>query len=185
VSLRTKGLDDARMDYIWKCDPEVAELDGTIPLPMSFDHYLQLYKNQLRYPTPGSSQFAIVTNGGRYIGNCMYYDLDSISKQAELGIVIGDRDYWSQGYGLDVVTTLLNHMFTLNDLQRIYLHTLDWNARAQRCFTKCGFASVTTVRRDGQLFLQMEVTRQRWEQLSQWHTKTTEQRPNQGGPGKR
>ena len=34
---------------------------------------------------------------GKYIGNCMYYDMNTIDKEAELGIVIGDRNYWSRG----------------------------------------------------------------------------------------
>ena len=169
VVLREKRIEDAQMDYIWRSDPEVAELDGTLPLTMTFENFYQILKNQLRYSTPGSGHFGIVTNEGKYIGNCMYYDLDALAKEAELGVVIGDRDYWSQGYGCDVVTTLLDHLFSTNGLQRVYLHTLDWNARAQGCFSRCGFTAVTTVRRTGQLFLQMEISRRRWEQLSSQH----------------
>ena len=77
----------------------------------------------------------------------MYYDLDSVNMQAELGIVIGDRDYWSNSYGYDAVTTLLDHMFREKNLKRVYLHTLEWNARAQRCFEKSGFKPVKPVRR--------------------------------------
>jgi hypothetical protein len=92
----------------------------------------------------------------------MYYDLDSINKEAELGIVIGDREYWSNSYGYDAVTTLLSHMFTDLQLNRVYLHTLDWNERAQRCFSKSGFNPVRTVRRMSQDFILMEVLREDW-----------------------
>ena len=92
----------------------------------------------------------------------MYYDLDSVNLEAELGIVIGDRDHWGNAYGYDAVTTLLEYMFTVKGLKRVYLHTLEWNERAQRCFAKCGFNTVRPVRRMSHDFLLMEVLRVDW-----------------------
>jgi RimJ/RimL family protein N-acetyltransferase len=162
VILREKQLEDAESDYICRCDPEIARLDAAYPLTMNFDRYLKIFQDQLRYPTPGSHHFAIDTLDGKFIGNCMYYDLDSINREAELGIVIGDRDYWGNSYGYDAVVTLLDHMFSDKNLKRVYLHTLEWNKRAQRCFAKCGFVPVKMVRRLSQDFILMEVLRQNW-----------------------
>jgi RimJ/RimL family protein N-acetyltransferase len=160
--LRDKRLEDAEQDYIWRSDPELARLDAAYPLTMSFERYLKLFQDQLRYPTPGSRHFAADTVDGKYIGNCMYYDLDTVNREAELGIVIGDREYWSNAYGYDAVTTLLDYMFTEQRLKRVYLHTLDWNLRAQRCFEKSGFNPVKKVRRMSLDFLLMEVMRGDW-----------------------
>ena len=162
VVLREKRLEDAEQDYIWRSDQELARLDAAFPLTMSFDRYLKIFEDQLRYPTPGSQHFSTETIDGKYIGNCMYYDLDSVNLEAELGIVIGDRDYWSNSYGYDAVTTLLDYMFTVKRLKRVYLHTLEWNKRAQRCFEKSGFTPVKMVRRMSQDFILMEVLREDW-----------------------
>jgi RimJ/RimL family protein N-acetyltransferase len=162
VILREKRLGDAEHDYIWRCDPELARLDAAYPLTMNYDRYLKIFREQLRYPTPGSHHFAIDVSEGKFIGNCMYYDLDSINREAELGIVIGDRDYWSGAYGYDAVVTLLDYMFSEINLKRVYLHTLEWNQRAQRCFAKCGFNPVRKVRRMGQDFILMEVWCDEW-----------------------
>ncbi len=162
VILREKRLEDAEQDYIWRSDPELARLDAAYPLTMSFERYLKIFEDQLRYPTPGSHHFSTETLDGKFIGNCMYYDLDSVNMQAELGIVIGDRDYWSNAYGYDAVTTLLDYMFTEKRMKRVYLHTLEWNQRAQRCFEKSGFNLVKPVRRLSQDFLLMEVLREAW-----------------------
>ena len=162
VVLREKRLEDAENDYIWRSDPELARLDAALPLTMSFDRYLKLFQDQLKYPTPGSHHFATDTIDGKYIGNCMYYDLDTVNLEAELGIVIGDREYWSNSYGYDAVTTLLDHMFTARRLKRVYLHTLEWNKRAQRCFSKSGFKPVKMVRRMAYDFILMEVLRDDW-----------------------
>ena len=162
VILRPKRLEDAWMDYVWRSDEELAQLDGTHPLRMKFEEFLRLLKDQLRYPTPGSGRFGIDTRDGKYIGNCMYYDVDTTKKEAEVGIVIGDRDYWSHGYGYDAVVTMLDYLFADTYMQRLYLHTLEWNKRAQRAFQKCGFSPVTPVRRSGLDFLLMDLKKDRW-----------------------
>jgi RimJ/RimL family protein N-acetyltransferase len=162
VLLRDKRLEDAEADYIWRSDPELARLDAAYPLTMNYDRYLKIFQDQLRYPTPGSHHFGIEVASGKFIGNCMYYDLDNVNREAELGIVIGDRDYWSGAYGYDAVVTLLDFMFSERNLKRVYLHTLTWNDRAQKCFARCGFRSVRQVRRMGQDFLLMEVLREDW-----------------------
>ena len=162
IILRDKRIEDAEQDYIWRSDQELASLDAAFPLTMRYDRFLKLAQDQMRYPTPGSHHFATETLDGKFIGNCMYYDLDSVKMQAELGIVIGDRDYWSNSYGYDAVTTLLDHCFNEKKMERVYLHTLEWNKRAQRCFEKCGFVPVKPVRRMSHDFILMEVFREDW-----------------------
>ena len=167
IILRDKRTEDAEKDYIWRSDPELARLDAAIPLTMSFERYIKLFEDQLKYPTPGSHHYSVVAvnndaQDGVFIGNCMYYDLDTVNLEAELGIVIGDRDYWSDGYGYDAVTTLLEHLFDARNLKRVYLHTLEWNVRAQRSFSNSGFQPLKPVRRMAHDFILMEVLRDDW-----------------------
>ena len=140
--------------------------DATTPMRMSYSSFLRLFEDELRYPVPWSKRFAVETFDEKLIGNCMYYDIDNSKGQAELGIMIGDRDYWNQGYGTDVVNTLVSHVFSTTSLKRIYLHTLTWNLRAQKSFQKCGFVPLREVKRSGYEFLLMELTRDRWETLA-------------------
>ncbi len=164
VVLREKRIEDAAEDYVWRTDEELSRLDATRPLNMSYGEFVRYSREELEYPSSRSMRFAIDTHDGKHIGNCMFYDLDRRSGEAELGIMIGDRDYWSKGYGTDAVDTLLYYMFARVALNRVYLHTLDWNVRAQRSFAKAGFHVVRSVRRSGLDFIQMEVRRDEWEQ---------------------
>ena len=61
IILRDKQIEDAEQDYIWRSDPELASLDAAFPLTMSYDRYLKLAQDQIRYPTPGSHHFATET----------------------------------------------------------------------------------------------------------------------------
>jgi len=166
VVLRQKSLRDAPSDYEWRCDPELARLDGVLPAMVSFPEFMKSYEQELLYPSWHRRRFAIDTLEGKHIGNCMYYDVDDERAEAELGIMIGERDYWNQGYGSDAVITLVNHIFSEIRIARIYLHTLDFNLRAQRCFQKCGFIPCGSLSRQGNDFVVMELRRS-WRENSQ------------------
>ncbi|MBI4216230.1 MAG: GNAT family N-acetyltransferase [Chloroflexi bacterium] len=159
VLLREKRMGDAPDDFAWSRDQELAQLDATAPLRISFSDFLILYTEEMEYPNPFSRRFAIENLERKHIGNCSYYDIDFPRKEAELGIMIGDRAYWGQGYGPDVLNTLLRHLFLEAGMERLYLHTLDWNHRAQKAFTKCGFTPRERVLRNGHTFIRMEQTR--------------------------
>jgi len=58
------------------------------------------------------------------------------------------------------VRALVRLVFREKGLRRVFLHTLDWNVRAQRCFQKAGFVPRGQVRRDGRNFLLMETLQQ-------------------------
>ena len=161
--LRSKSMDDAEADYSWRIDPELARLDATRPVTLTFTEYLRYHRDDVNYPSPWSVRMAIDTLDGRHIGNSMYYDINTEKSQCELGIMIGDRDYWSQGYGTDVIKTALARIFTNTELERVYLHTLTHNLRAQKSFAKAGFTPVRKVKRDGYEFVLMEIWRREWE----------------------
>lgn len=163
--LREKNLSDAARDYLWRTDLELARLDAVAPLTMPFAQYFLNYAEELKY-LDSARRFAIEDGEGKHIGNCMYYDVDEEAGDAELGILIGDRDYWSKGYGRDAVTTLVNYIFSATCLDRIYLRTLQTNVRAQRCFRRCGFVESGHLSRDGYDFMILEMGRSQWQKAA-------------------
>ena len=160
VVLRQKRIEDAFHDYQWRIDPELSKLDATFPLRIRYKEFVRFSLDEIEYPSRRSRRLAIDTKDGVHIGNCMYYDLDERRGQTELGIMIGDRDYWVGGYGTDAVVTLVGHIFkTISSINKVYLHTLEWNSRARKSFAKAGFVEVREVKRDGQNFVLMETVR--------------------------
>tara|TARA_B100001750_G_C15465570_1_gene576838 strand:+ start:254 stop:787 length:534 start_codon:yes stop_codon:yes gene_type:complete len=162
VQLRWKRMEDARDDYDWRADDELARLDATVALRLSFREYLHILEDEIRYPSPNVRRYAIETLDGVHIGNCMSYDIDVVGGEAEVGIMVGNRDYWSQGYGSEAMTLLIAECFKIVPLTRLYLHTLEWNERARKAFGKCGFREVKQVQRGGKSFIYMELLRSEW-----------------------
>ena len=166
VGLREKLDADAWNDWLWRVDEELSELDAARPLTMSYEHYQPVHREDIRYPAPRSHRFAIVDlQTSTHIGNCMYYDLDTRTEEAELGIMVGDRGYWNNGYGQDAVKLLLDHLFERLRLRRVYLKTLEWNIRAQRSFGKNGFREYGRADQGRHQFKLMEITQPEWAAL--------------------
>jgi RimJ/RimL family protein N-acetyltransferase len=165
VRLRPKRLSDAREDYSWQTDPELCALDAALMLSINYQQYLAEYTFELCYPSANRYEFAIETREGDHIGNCVYYNVDLNESQAELGIMIGNRNYWNQGYGVEAVNALLDYIFDNTHLRRVYLTTLIWNVRAQKCFKKCGFIESGQINRDGSTFLMMVIDREGQDKL--------------------
>ena len=160
VVLRAKTLTDAENDHDWRRDPELAAFDAARPYTGNLNEYLHIFGDELTYPSPYRRTVAVEDQEGRHIGNVMYYNVDYQRREAEIGVTIGLREYWSRGYGTDMVRTFIGYMFEALGLERIYLKTLDWNFRAQRCFEKAGFQRYGTSRRGEFNFLLMEVRRE-------------------------
>ncbi len=164
IRIREKRVEDIPDEYAWRVDEELSRLDATRPLTMSYDDFLRYSKEEMQFPNFRSKRLAVETIEGVHIGNVMYYDLNMRNAETELGIMIGNKEYWGKGYGTDIVKTLLKHLFEDLKLERVYLHTLAWNYRAQSSFSKSGFREIRAVRRGGQDFLLMEVYRNSWEE---------------------
>jgi RimJ/RimL family protein N-acetyltransferase len=161
--LRDKKFSDVRNDYRWQSDPELARLDAAPTLIMSFSLYLLDYAATMRQSGFHRYPLAIETLDGKHIGNCTCYDIDEKRGEAQLGIMIGNRDYWDKGYGTDALITMVDHVFRTTSLHRLYLKTLDWNFRAQKCFARCGFSTCGHLQRNGHEFILMEFNREDWE----------------------
>lgn len=105
---------------------------------------------------------------GRLIGNCALHLRGE--QGAELGILIGEKDAWSQGYGTDTVRQLLAIAFGELGLWRVWLRTRGSNGRAVRCYQKAGFRQEGVQRqaiwRQGQWVdvMLMAILRSEWEQ---------------------
>ena len=85
---------------------------------------------------------------GLHIGNCALHKIDQKKSDCELGIVIGEKEYWDKGYGTDSVKVLTD--FALGDLGllRIRLNVYIYNHRAIKAYIKCGFEQIRVLKRN-------------------------------------
>ena len=60
-------------------------------------------------------------------------------RETEMGIIVGEPDFWGRGYGSDALRTVLEVGFRWYNLHRIFLRVVADNTRAVRSYEKCGF----------------------------------------------
>jgi len=65
-----------------------------------------------------------------------------------LGIIIGDKSAWDQGFGTDAVRALLRHAFETLNLNRVALRVFETNLRAIQVYKKIGFIEEGRLRQD-------------------------------------
>jgi RimJ/RimL family protein N-acetyltransferase len=107
--------------------------------------------------SPGGYFFSIRTLAeDKLIGEI---GLDVVSwpgRDAFVGLGIGETEYWSKGYGTDVMNVLLRFAFTEINLKRVTLAVFEYNPRAIRSYEKAGF------RHEGQLRNLLSREGRRW-----------------------
>jgi len=158
VRLRPRRTEDAADEYRWRTDEELCRLDATIPIELTYSDFLERYLIEMEYPGL-TYTIAVDTLDGRHIGNCSLFNFDFLTGNAEVGIMIGEKSFWEQGYGRDALKVFLQHIFQTSDIEMLLLRTLDWNKRAQSCFVECGFTPCGTMTKDSYSFIVMEIKR--------------------------
>ncbi len=146
VRLRPIERDDLPRYVEWFSDPEVRRY-LIIYLPFSLTQEERWFENLLgRLERQEDVLLAIETADGVHIGNIGLHTIDWKNRNAELGIVIGEKAYWNQGYGTDAIRTMLGLAFREMNLHRVFLRVDVDNGRGIRCYEKAGFRQEGTLR---------------------------------------
>ena len=171
VRLRHTEKEDLPIFVEWLNDPEVRR-GLMLHLPLSIAEEQQWFENMLTSPQDERPLVieAQTDDGWTMIGNSSFHNLDWRNRNAELGIFIGDKSFWDQGYGTEVMQLLIKHGFTTLNLHLIYLRVYENNQRAIRAYKKAGFKEEGRLRQmiyqDGQYLdvIFMSVLRTEWQE---------------------
>ena len=82
---------------------------------------------------------AIETQDGVFIGIMSLTQFSWKDRLATTGALIGERDYWGQGYGTDAKMTLLDYAFNTLNLRKICSSVLAFNERSLQYNLHCGY----------------------------------------------
>jgi RimJ/RimL family protein N-acetyltransferase len=95
----------------------------------------------------GDRHFAIVVREGqRLIGTVSLMDINYRHGHATLGIAIGEKDSWGQGYGTEAVRLIAEYGFVFLSLHHIRLWHVAFNERGHRAYLRAGFREAGRLR---------------------------------------
>ena len=87
-----------------------------------------------------------------FIGTFKIGSINLYHRTADVGILIGDKNYWGRGIGRDVLFAGCNYTFKYIDLQKLTGGCFQSNTAMQKCFESVGFKKEATLR--NQLFFE-------------------------------
>lgn len=138
VILKPIKVNEAKNYLRWSKDPKVTKFLSTFRPGLSLKKEKEIIKNFRKSKT--EINWSIYTMAGRNIGGTSLIKLDAKKiKKATYGIFIGEKNYWGQGYGTDILKTVLKFAFNKLKLNRVELGVFYPNKRGVRCYIRCGF----------------------------------------------
>lgn len=173
IRFRAPERHDIPLFVAWFNDPEVRH-GLTIYLPMSLVSEEKWFESMMSRPQEEHPFVIEAKNEDEWvtIGNVGLTSIDARARSTEFGIVIGNKNYWNQGYGTETIQLLLKHCFETMNLNRVMLRVYQNNPRAIRCYEKVGFKHEGAWRQahyHGGMYydvLFMGILKEEWEQLN-------------------
>jgi RimJ/RimL family protein N-acetyltransferase len=166
VYLRPVEVADAPAIVPWFNDPEVSRF-MLRHLPMSLFAEEEFLRKRASNETDVA--LGIVDKASdRLIGTSGLHP-EMRCRSARFGIVIGDKAAWGRGIGTAVTRLMVDHAFETLNMNRVWLHVYEYNARGQRVYEKIGFRVEGRLRqetyRDGRYWdvIVMGLLRSEWE----------------------
>lgn len=143
--IRFRAIEKEDLPYFvkWLNDPDVRS-GLSLYLPLSLAEEEKWFEEILKrdaHERPIAIEIQPDPNINKwvFVGNCGLFGIDWQNRFAEVGIHIGEKDFWDQGFGTRAMNLILKHGFENLNLHRIWLRVFVDNPRAIRSYEKTGF----------------------------------------------
>ena len=140
VTLTPLQMANIYTHFEWNNDPELNHFDSELPYEAeSFGAFKRRFERMVFHPTPEGQDFEIHDEEGTLIGVAYLSHLSPHHRHCRIGLTIGDRAAWGQGYGRDAMTVLLEYCFNQLGLHRVSTDTFEYNTAWRKLVRDTGF----------------------------------------------
>lgn len=139
VYLRAISADDATEEYLsWLNDEETTRGLASGLFPSTLDELKQFINGVVG--NKNAVMFAICDNSNQtHIGNIKLDKFDWVSRTCELGLLIGNKNYWGKGIGYEVCKLTIEYAFSDLNMRKVLLAVYENNPAAISLYNKLGF----------------------------------------------
>lgn len=139
IGLRPVSVNDASAKYLgWLNDPEVTRGIETGIFPNTIESLQEYLQNVSR--SKSDLMFAIIEKvTGAHVGNVKLANINWVNRNAQLGIIIGDRNAWGKKYGTEACKLVIDYAFSKINLHKVWLVVYANNPAARAMYEKVGF----------------------------------------------
>jgi len=136
IILKKISLQDVTEEYLsWLKDEEVME--GIETSNYTYEKLYSYIENVLK--DKNTEMFTIRDkNSNKHVGNIKIVN-DFFNRHSEMGILIGDKNYWRKGVGTEACKLIINYVFEFHKMNKIWLAVHSSNISAYHLYKKLGF----------------------------------------------
>jgi RimJ/RimL family protein N-acetyltransferase len=125
----------------WLNDFEVTRTLATGLRPLTFEAEEAWYEGIVK--SERDVVFTVYERASmRPIGVTGLHGVDYLTRTAEFGMMLGEKDCWGQGYGTEVTILMLDYAFTGLGLHNVMLRVHSYNERAIRAYKRAGYREI-------------------------------------------
>jgi len=136
-------MENIHTHFHWNNDSELNRLDSEVPYEEeTFGQFKNRFEQMCVNPSPSQRTFevhAIDDEEERLIGVVYATRISMHNLHAQVGITIGNRDYWGRGYGRASFELLLSYCFEQLGLHRVSAETFEYHTAWQDLVEGMGF----------------------------------------------
>lgn len=138
IFLRRLTEEDASEDYVrWMNDPDINQyLESRF-----YTHTIESTKSFIRSVTNDNNyQFGIfLKDSGKHIGNIKIGSINHYHRTADIGFLIGEKDYWGKGLATEAISLATEFGFKTLNLHKLWGGLYAPNIGSFRAFQKNGY----------------------------------------------
>jgi len=148
-------MENIHTHFRWNNDAELNRLDSEAPHEEeSFGSFKDRFERLCREEVPRHRHFEIHdTVEDSLIGVAYAAEISLHNRHALVGVTIGEREYWGQGYGRESLRLVLRYCFQTLELHRVSAETFEYNTAWRDLVEGLGFTEEGVAReylhRDG------------------------------------
>jgi ribosomal-protein-alanine N-acetyltransferase len=151
IYLREVRPDDVDHGYYrWMNDPEVMQYLESRYYPHAKES-LRDYVRQKQGDESNVFLAIVLKQNNRHIGNIKLGPINWIHRMADIGILIGEKDCWSQGFASEAISLVSTYAFDVLNLRKLTSLCYEANRGSVKAFQNAGFC-VEAVRKQHVFF---------------------------------
>ena len=143
INLRALCIDDANSDYLqWMNDYDVVKYTESRFYPCT----IEALKNYIINANNSNNiSFAIVDKKNqKHVGNIKIGNINWIHRYCDIGLIIGEKDYWGKGIATEAILLATRYAFEVLNLRKVYAGIYEPNIGSLKAFIKAGYNQIST-----------------------------------------
>lgn len=138
VYLRALEPEDYKVSIKWRKDDEIWDMLGGTKYFVS-EAYEKNWVEKTIFDSKDLKLAICLIENDQYIGNVYMTDINMINCSCHSHILIGERNYWGQGYAKEALMLAIDYMFKERNIHRIQANVLESNVASLKMHEKCGY----------------------------------------------